>query len=142
MADDSTAPAQGAGWITYSGIMLILDSTMALVVPLVMMALLHPLFLATPLLFAVGLVVTVWDYNRRLKPVSIKQREHFGIMNSGLAETINGIEVVKASVGERYELDKFTGVDDAHDDQVDATAHGFNIWEYLPQIERGSRPAP
>ena len=30
-------------------------------------------------------------------------------MNSGLAESINGIEVVKASVGERYELNKFVG---------------------------------
>jgi len=91
------------------GIMLIVDSVMGLIVPVIMMALIHPLLLVTPSLFTVGLTITVWEYNRRLKPVSIKQREHFGIMNSGLAESINGIEVVKASVGERYELHKFLG---------------------------------
>jgi ATP-binding cassette subfamily B protein len=47
------------------------------------------------------LVVTVVDYNRRLKPVSLNMREQFGEMNAGLAESVAGIEVVKASVQEK-----------------------------------------
>ncbi len=46
-------------------------------------------------------------------------------------------------MGEYYsEMDKFTGVQDAHDDQVDATAHAFNIFEYAPTTYRGSRASP
>jgi ATP-binding cassette subfamily B protein len=51
----------------------------------------------------------VYDYNRRLKPVSMAQREQFGTMNAGLAESIAGIEVVKANAQERREWEKFTG---------------------------------
>ncbi len=64
--------------------------------------------LLVPLLFLVMLAVTVWDYNRRLSPVSQALREQFGTMNAGLTEAIAGIEVVKANVQESYEWDKFT----------------------------------
>jgi ATP-binding cassette subfamily B protein len=74
-----------------------------------MIGLIHPWLLLVPLIFTVLLIVTVMDYNRRLKPVSIAQREQFGIINAGLAEAVAGIEVVKANVRERYEWDKFTG---------------------------------
>ena len=56
----------------------------------------------------VGLwALTVADYNRRLKPVSIAQREEFGAMNAGLAEAIAGIQVVKANSQERHEWLRF-----------------------------------
>jgi ATP-binding cassette subfamily B protein len=91
------------------GLNLIVDSALALVVPVIMIGLIHPRLLLVPLVFTVLLTVTVIDYNRRLKPVSIAQREQFGIINAGLAEAVSGIEVVKANVRERYEWDKFTG---------------------------------
>jgi ATP-binding cassette subfamily B protein len=90
------------------GLNLIIDSALALVVPVIMIGLIHPRLLLVPLVFTVLLTVTVMDYNRRLKPVSIAQREQFGIINAGLAEAVAGIEVVKANVRERYEWDKFT----------------------------------
>ncbi len=90
------------------GLMLILDSAMAVVVPIVLIARLKPDLLLAPSLFLVLLVVTVYDYNRRLEPVSIALREQFGEMNAGLAEAISGIEIVKANVQERYEWLKFT----------------------------------
>ncbi|MBN2384435.1 ABC transporter ATP-binding protein [bacterium] len=89
------------------GLMLIMDSLLSLLVPLVLIALIDVHLLLVPICFSVGLVVTVWDYNKRLKPVSIAQRDQFGEMNAGLTEAINGIEVIKANVQERYELDKF-----------------------------------
>ncbi len=90
------------------GLMLITDSAMAIVVPIVLIAQLKLELLLVPAIFLILLAITVADYNRRLKPVSIAQREQFGTMNAGLAEAIAGIEIVKANVQERYEWDKFT----------------------------------
>jgi len=89
------------------GLMLILDSAMALVVPIVLIGLLEPRLLLVPLVFTVLLGLTVVDYNRRLKPVSTAQREQFGAMNAGLAEAVAGIEVVKANAQEWREWKTF-----------------------------------
>jgi ATP-binding cassette subfamily B protein len=90
------------------GLMLIIDSLMAIVVPIFLIAQLDLRLLLVPCIFIIFLGITVYDYNRRLKPVSIARREQFGKMNAGLAEAIAGIEIVKANVQERYEWDKFT----------------------------------
>jgi ATP-binding cassette subfamily B protein len=90
------------------GLMLITDSAMAIVVPIALIAQLKWALLLVPAIFLILLAITVADYNRRLKPVSIAQREQFGTMNAGLAEAIAGIEIVKANVQERYEGAKFT----------------------------------
>jgi len=89
------------------GLMLIIDSLMAVVVPVALIGRLEPRLLLVPCLFVVLLVITVADYNRRLNPVSIARREQFGTMNAGLAEAIAGIEVVKANAQERSEWLKF-----------------------------------
>jgi ATP-binding cassette subfamily B protein len=90
------------------GLMLITDSLMALVVPIAMIAQLEWRLLLVPSIFTALLAVTVSDYNRRLKPVSMARREQFGTMNAGLAEAIAGIEVVKANAQERKEWARFS----------------------------------
>jgi ATP-binding cassette subfamily B protein len=82
------------------GLGLIMDSAMATVVPIALIGRLEWKLLLIPLIFIVLLGITVADYNRRLKPVSIAQREQFGKMNAGLTEMIAGIEVIKANVRE------------------------------------------
>jgi ATP-binding cassette subfamily B protein len=89
------------------GLMLITDSTMGIVAPIVLIGFLRVELLAVPLVFVVLLGITLVDYNRRLNPVSIALRDQFGVMNAGLAEAVAGIEVVKANVQERYEWEKF-----------------------------------
>jgi len=89
------------------GLMLIIDSLMAITVPIVLIGQLEFKLLLIPSIFLVLLAVTVADYNRRLKPVSIAQREQFGTMNAGLAEAVAGIEVVKANAQERQEWERF-----------------------------------
>jgi len=89
------------------GLMLIIDSAMAIVVPIVMIGRLRFELLLVPFIFLVLLAITVADYNRRLKPVSTARREQFGTMNAGLAEAITGIEVVKANARERHEWARF-----------------------------------
>jgi ATP-binding cassette subfamily B protein len=90
------------------GLMLITDSLLNLVVPLVLIGAIRLELLLMPLIFTALLGITIWDYNRRLSPISLAMREQFGTINAGLAEAIAGIEVVKANVQERYEWDKFT----------------------------------
>lgn len=89
------------------GVMLIIDSLMGLVIPVIMIGRLNAQLLIVPGLFTVALVITVYDYNRRLKPVSMAQREQFGVMNARLAEAVAGIEVVKANAQEQQEWKNF-----------------------------------
>lgn len=91
------------------GIMLIIDSILTYAVPMAMIALIHPRLLLTPVLFSVVLALTVWEYNHRLKPVSLAQQDQYGKLSAGLEEAIAGIVAVKASVQENYEWKKFTG---------------------------------
>ena len=91
------------------GIMLIGDALLGTIVPIWMIGRLRSELLLAPGLFLIAFGVTLYDYNRRLNPVSIARREQFGIMNAGLAEAIAGIEVVKANAQERYEWSKFVG---------------------------------
>jgi ATP-binding cassette, subfamily B, bacterial len=90
------------------GLMLITDSFMAIVAPIILIANIHWQLLLVPLLFLVAFVITVADYARQLNPVSISLRQQFGVMNAGLAEAIAGIEVVKGSAQEDQELNKFS----------------------------------
>lgn len=90
------------------GLMLITDSVMNLIIPIVLIGVLRAELLLIPLLFTVVLIITLVDYNRRLSPVSQAMRDQFSKINAGLAEAIAGIEVVKSTVQERYEWDKFT----------------------------------
>jgi ATP-binding cassette subfamily B protein len=90
------------------GLMLIIDSTLAAIVPIIVISQLDSRLLLVPCIFLVVLAILLVDYNRRLNPVSVARQEQFGVMNAGLAESIAGIEVVKANVQERYEWDKFT----------------------------------
>ncbi len=89
------------------GLMLITDSVMAVIVPIVLIGQMEPRLLLVPSIFVALLALTVADYNRRLKPVSIAQRQQFGTMNAGLAEAIAGIEVVKANAQEKHEWARF-----------------------------------
>ena len=91
------------------GVMLIEDAVLALIVPLILIGRMESRLLLVPCVFIGLLIITVYDYNRRLKPVSISQQDQFGVMNAGLTDAINGIEVVKANVREHYEWQKFTG---------------------------------
>jgi ATP-binding cassette subfamily B protein len=89
------------------GLSLIVDSIMGAVAPIVLIARLRLELIFAPILFLILFAITITDYSRQLKPVSIAMREQFGRMNAGLAEAISGIETVKANVRERYEWDKF-----------------------------------
>jgi ATP-binding cassette subfamily B protein len=93
------------------GLRLILSSIMSLVMPIIAIGSIHRGLLVVPLIFCVLLALTVWHYTRQLNPVAEEQRQQFGKMNAGLAESVSGIEVVKANAQEEQERKKF--LDDA-----------------------------
>ena len=83
------------------GLALIIDSGFNIIIPCILISQIKFELLLVPSIFLILLIVTVYDYNRRLHPVSAALREQFGTMNAGLAETISGIEVVKANAQEK-----------------------------------------
>jgi ATP-binding cassette, subfamily B, bacterial len=89
------------------GLSLIMDSCLTAVVPLAMVAFIDPRLLLVPCIFIAFLVLTVWDYNRRLNPATDAQREKFGTLNAALADALEGIETVKANLGEAREIRRF-----------------------------------
>ena len=117
------------------GLMLITDSLMAYIVPTVIISQLNYRLLLVPGIFGILLIITVADYNRRLKPVSIAMREQFGDMNARLAETIAGIEVVKGNAQERNECLRFSR--DARLYRDYAVKQGEIQARYLPMLVFG-----
>ncbi|MGD9894466.1 MAG: ABC transporter ATP-binding protein, partial [Dehalococcoidia bacterium] len=89
------------------GMDLIVDSTVALIMPLIFIGLLDPRLLLAPLCFVVAFAIALRLYMRQISPVAQGLRAGFSTMNAGLAETIGGIDVVKATAQEGQESAKF-----------------------------------
>ncbi|MFX1366049.1 MAG: ABC transporter ATP-binding protein [Promethearchaeota archaeon] len=87
---------------------LIFDSFTSLVVPLIYIIIFYPpqLILA-PLMFSILFLFSLRSYVHKLGPVTGRLRGSFGMMNATLNETLTGIEVVKATVQEDKELEKY-----------------------------------
>ncbi|HUU77344.1 MAG TPA: ABC transporter ATP-binding protein [candidate division Zixibacteria bacterium] len=52
-------------------------------------------------------LITIWDYNRKLRPISQAQMEQNSLLNSRLQESITGIRVIRAFVKEKEEISQF-----------------------------------
>lgn len=82
---------------------LILDSAFTTIVPLVMVFFINPRLILVPALFVILMILTVIHYNKKLSPLTDEQRDCFGKLNSRLADSLEGIETVKANLGEERE---------------------------------------
>ncbi len=111
------------------GVNLVIGSGMFLVLPLVASPLIYPALILVPLLFAIFYVLVQIGYVRSLHGVAQQVRASFGRMNARLAETLDGIEVVKGTAQETQEVDGFkTLVDTVRDrfiEQGDIEARYF-----------------
>ncbi len=114
------------------GLMLITDSLVGIVAPIVFISRIDTRLLLMPIVFVLLYVVTIRDYVRRLSPISEGLRESFGVMNAGLAESVSGIEVVKGNAQEVQEADKFVGDAAAYRDY--AVREGEVQARYLPML--------
>ncbi|MFI5269551.1 MAG: ABC transporter transmembrane domain-containing protein, partial [Chloroflexota bacterium] len=89
------------------GVDTIFDSSTALIIPTVFIGFLDWHLLIVPLVFIAAHIVALRHYMRQLAPVSTLMRAAFGQLNAELAETVSGIELVKATAQEEQERAKF-----------------------------------
>ncbi len=89
------------------GLSLITRAALGTVVPILFIAFIDLRLLVAPLLFVAAFAVALRRYMAKLNPVSFALRRQFGVMNAGLTEAITGIEVVKSTVSERAEQQRF-----------------------------------
>jgi ATP-binding cassette subfamily B protein len=94
------------------GLNLIIGSGMFLLLPLLASPTIHPALAITPLVFLVIYVFLQAYYIRALHSVAQEVRASFGHMNARLAETLDGIEVVKGTAQEGQEITTFNGLAD------------------------------
>jgi ATP-binding cassette subfamily B protein len=114
------------------GIMLITDSLVGVVAPVVLISQINPQLLLVPIIFLVLFAITIRGYSRQLSPVSEGLRASFGVMNAGLAETVSGIEVVKGHAQEAQEGAKFIRNASVYRDY--AVREGEIQARYLPML--------
>jgi ATP-binding cassette subfamily B protein len=90
-------------------ISLIFESFTSLIIPLFFIIFFYPIELVLePVFYTIIFLITLRSYNRKLSPVTGKLRMNFGMLNATLNETLSGIQVVKGSTKELYELDRYT----------------------------------
>ncbi|MEN0064088.1 MAG: ABC transporter ATP-binding protein [Myxococcota bacterium] len=117
------------------GVSLIVESGLAIVVPVVFIATIDPRLVVAPLAFVVAFGWALRAYMNRLQPVSGALRARFGEMNAGLNQAVTGIEVVKGQVQETAELDRFVGDATRYRDQF--VEQGRIQARYLPVLLLG-----
>ncbi|MEM7111520.1 MAG: ABC transporter ATP-binding protein [Chloroflexota bacterium] len=84
-----------------------IEAFFSLVIPLVTIVTIDVNLLFVPILFIIGMTITLRHFNSELRPVADMLRTRFGTMNARLAEAITGIEVVKGFAQEPAEEDRF-----------------------------------
>lgn len=89
------------------GINLVVGSGMFVLFPILVGAQIHPQLTLVPLFYLVAYSLAVAYYLRRLAPAAEAVRRAFGEMNAALAESIEGVETVKAAAQEAVELQRF-----------------------------------
>ncbi len=117
------------------GMNLIVGSGMFLIAPLIAAPRMYPDLIAVPVLFLICYIIVQIRYLRRLNPISEDVRASFGTMNTSVAETIDGLQVVKGAAQEAHEQERFNKqVDDVRDYVV---RQGDLESEYLPILLLG-----
>jgi ATP-binding cassette subfamily B protein len=89
------------------GFNLVVGSGNFLIMPLLVAPSYHPSLILVPSLFIVFYVLALWQYLGELRPISDAVRKAFGKLNARLAESIDGIEIVKGSAQENEEVSRF-----------------------------------
>ncbi len=89
------------------GFNLLIGSAMFLLVPLFAAPAIYPSLILTPLGFLIAYAAVQYFYVRQLHGVAQEVRRSFGEMNARLAETLDGIQVVKGTAQEEQEISIF-----------------------------------
>ncbi|MCY3572905.1 MAG: ABC transporter ATP-binding protein [Chloroflexi bacterium] len=94
------------------GINLVMGANMFLIMPALYAPGIHPQLILAPLLFIVAHLVVQVYFVLRLHPIAQQVRGSFGRMNARLAESLDGLEVVKGAAQEESEMRAFNSLAD------------------------------
>jgi ATP-binding cassette, subfamily B, bacterial len=92
------------------GVNLIIGSGAFLLLPIIASVTIHPFLVITPLFFLVGYMIAQYYYITSLHDVAQKVRVSFGQMNARLAETLEGVQVIKGTAQENQEKTTFNSL--------------------------------
>lgn len=117
------------------GMSLIIEATTQIISPLVAIAVLSWQLLPVPVIFVIALIWGLINYNRQLGPVAGMLRGQYGQVSARLNEAIQGIEVVKATAREDFEVARFYEVAKRYRDLF--VQEGEIQARYLPALYYG-----
>jgi ATP-binding cassette subfamily B protein len=89
------------------GINLVVGSLIFLLMPIFVAGRYHPALIITPVVFILLYFVFLVRYLKTLAPITDEVRATFGVMNTHLSESLDGVEVVKGAAQENEEVDRF-----------------------------------
>ncbi len=117
------------------GINLVVGSANFLIMPLLLAPRYDPQLIAAPLFFIIGYVIALAHYMNILSAIADRVRRSFGVMNSRLAEALDGIEMVKGSAQETAEIGRFEV--NAREYRNATVAQGREEAKFLPLLLLG-----
>jgi ATP-binding cassette subfamily B protein len=89
------------------GVNLVVGSFVFILMPIFVAGRYHPSLVITPIVFILFYFVFLVRYLKTLAPITDAVRSTFGVMNTHLAESLDGVEVVKGASQEDAEVDRF-----------------------------------
>ncbi|MEO8611345.1 MAG: ABC transporter ATP-binding protein [Chloroflexota bacterium] len=89
------------------GLNMVIGSGFFLIVPLFATPTLYPALGLTPILFSIVYFWAQYRFVKTMNPIAQNVREGFGDMNAKLAETLDGLQVVKGAAKEEDEIVSF-----------------------------------
>lgn len=89
------------------GVNLVVGSFMFILMPLFFGPTYHWSLILTPLIFIIVYFVALAKYLKRLSPVTDQVRATFGVMNTHLSESLDGVEIMKGAAQEDAEVERF-----------------------------------
>jgi ATP-binding cassette subfamily B protein len=89
------------------GVNLVVGSLVFLLMPIFVAGRYHPALIITPVVFILLYFVFLVRYLKTLAPITDEVRATFGVMNTHLSESLDGVEVVKGAAQEDEEVDRF-----------------------------------
>jgi len=103
----STNDVREVNYMISPGINLVVGSFVFLVMPLFVAGRYHPSLVIVPIVYIILYFISLARYLKTLSPVTDEVRASFGVMNTHLSESLDGVEVVKGASQENAEVDKF-----------------------------------
>ncbi len=117
------------------GMNLLIGSGFFVIAPLIAAPRMYPDLILAPLLFLIAYVTSQVFYLRSLAPVTQRVRASFGEMNARVAESLEGLQVVKGTAQEAREAADFGALSD--NVRTHLVAQGDIEARYLPMLLLG-----